>query len=70
MTEPSNIGPPRDTMAAEDCEFGLRLLLMNQRGWPIPNGCAGQTVMWWPTLKSYQWMRQFEGGKDDQSQVR
>ena len=56
----ANIGPPHDTMAAEDCELGLKLLLMNQPGWPIPTNCAGQTVMWWPTLKSYRWMRQFE----------
>ncbi len=55
-----NIGPPRDSMAAEDAEFALQLYLMNQPGWPIPVGCVGQTVMWWPTLKSYRWMRQFE----------
>ena len=54
-----NIGPPRDTMAAQDCEDGLRLYLMNQPGWPIPDG-HNRMVLWWPTLKSYQWMRQFE----------
>lgn len=68
MTEPVNIGSPRDTMAAEDCEVGLKLLFMNQPGWPTPesdvgrpNGeyCARKWVVW-PTLKSYQWMRQFE----------
>ena len=44
MTDVPNIGPPRDTMAAEDCEFGLRLFLMNQPNqpnWPIPVGCVG-----------------------------
>ena len=63
MTEPSNIGPPRDTMAAEDCELGLKLLLMNQPGWP-PSGRGGENhgreVVYWPTLKSYQWMRDLE----------
>ena len=58
MTEPTNIGPPRDTMAAEDCEFGLRLLLMNQPGWPpYPAYHGGALTFVWPTLKSYQWMK-------------
>ena len=49
--EMRNIGPPRDTMAAEDCEFGLELFLMNQPGWP-PGGRGGanhgREVVWWP----------------------
>ncbi len=55
-----NIGPPRDTMAAQDCEDGLRLYLMNQPGWPPGEGAkvCRPTVVW-PTLKSYRWMRQF-----------
>lgn len=62
MTEPVNIGPPRDTMAAEDCEFALRLYLMNQPGWPPPPkpGTGGRCTLWWPTLKARLWMRQFE----------
>lgn len=57
----SNIGPPRDTMAADDCELALRLYLMNQPGWPVPDGRKNhRPVLWWPTLKSYQWMRQIE----------
>ena len=61
MTEPANIGPPRDSMAAEDAEFGLRLYLINQPNWPHPQKFGRQRAMFvWPTLKSYQWMRQFE----------
>lgn len=64
MTEPPNIGPPRDTMAAQDCEFGLKLFLMNQPGWPMPQSTfqrrhGDRFMVVWPTLKSYQWMRQF-----------
>ncbi len=68
MTDPVNIGPPRDSMAADDCEFALELFLMNQPNWPPRPGGDHATihglraVLWWPTLKSYQWM-QLHGGK-------
>ena len=55
MTDAPNIGPPRDTMAAADCEFALRLYLMNHPDW-WP-GMHNQRVFVWPTLKSYQWMK-------------
>lgn len=57
-----NIGTPRDTMAAQDCEDGLRLYLMNQPGWPRGGGCRDgcRPVVYWPTLRSYQLMRQIE----------
>ena len=71
MTEPPNIGPPRDTMAAEDAEFGLKLLLMNQPSWP-PYGRGGpkhaREFVVWPTLKSYQWMKNLEN-HDEGSQA-
>ena len=57
MTEPPNIGPPRATMAAQDCEDALRLYLMNLPGWPPAHE---RGVFVWPTLKSYQWMKNLE----------
>ncbi len=32
MTEPTNIGPPRDSMAEQDCEFALRDGLKRMNG--------------------------------------
>ena len=62
MTDVPNIGRPRDTMAAQDCEFALELFLMNQPGWPPRPGGDHATihglrsVFFWPTEKSYRWM--------------
>lgn len=59
MIDPVNIGPPRDSLAAEDCEFALRLYLINQPNWPRNRHGGEPPAIVWPTLKSYQWMRKF-----------
>lgn len=60
MIEP-NIISPRDP---ETADFALRLYVMNLPGWPqgggFPNRGHMRNMVIWPTLKSYQWMRQFE----------
>lgn len=64
MTDPVNIGPPRDTMAAEDCEFALRLYLMNQPNWPRNRHGGEPPAIVWPTLKSYLWMKNLENNNE------
>lgn len=66
MTDPVNIGPPRDSMAAEDCEFALRLYLVNLPQWPRPP-VNERGHVWLPTLKGYLWMKNFEN-HDERSQ--
>jgi hypothetical protein len=60
MAEPANLIPPCDPELAD---FALRLFLMNQPGWPAHargGALRGREVLYWPTFKSYLWMRELK----------
>lgn len=60
MTEPVNIGPPRDPQAADDAAIALEFFIMNLPGWPSYGRGGlkrGRQSLVWPTEKAYQWLK-------------